>query len=188
MSVPDEKGEPLDPAKFDIAAVYARYGDLMHRVAYANLYPSGRTSEVRDVVQDVVVGLLSKPPSDVRNWEAYLVRAVKNKVKDRLKSAAAQHDGGSVEDVQYESSDGTDIEADVVEELDRQACAATAWDCLAVLDQTERKVVWEIECLERPRKEVADELGVSGPRVTQIKNQGLAKLRAEMLRREAGHG
>lgn len=187
MTAPEGEPEGQDVADFDIGAVYARYRDLMYRVAYVQLQPSGRTSEAGDVVQDVIVSLMRSRPRDVQNWEAFLVRAVKNKVLDLLRSAAAIHDGGMLDEAYGEVSDGSDFSEDVADELDRQAQAGIAWDCLSILTQQERTVVWDVVALERPRKDVAAELDVTPPRVTQIKNQSLRKLEEEMRRREADH-
>jgi DNA-directed RNA polymerase specialized sigma subunit len=60
------------------------------------------------------------------------------------------------------------------------------WDCLSVLDERHRKVVWESVALGRPRSEVATELNVTPARVSQMTTRSLALLRQEMHRREEG--
>ena len=68
MTRREDESEEVDVAHFDLGAVYQRYRDLMHRVASAKLRDSGRTSEAGDVVQDVIVGMMSSPPTGVKNW------------------------------------------------------------------------------------------------------------------------
>ncbi|WP_287016653.1 sigma-70 family RNA polymerase sigma factor [Gordonia sp. (in: high G+C Gram-positive bacteria)] len=173
--------EDVDGAHFDIAAVYYRYRELMHRVAFARLRDSGRTSEAGDVVQDVIVGLMGSPPTGVKNWESYLVRAVQNKVTDRLRSAAVKHDGGPVDEVsELERPSDADVGTDVVEAIDLVRRAGIVWDCLSALGDRERRVLWEHVAKDRPRKDVANEFGVTPQRVTQLKNAGLKKLAVAM--------
>ncbi|MCM3895781.1 sigma-70 family RNA polymerase sigma factor [Gordonia sputi] len=187
MTRREDESEEVDVAHFDLGAVYQRYRDLMHRVASAKLRDSGRTSEAGDVVQDVIVGMMSSPPTGVKNWESYLVRAVQNKVTDRLRSAAVKHDGGPIDEVsERETPSEADVANEVVEAIDLVHRAGVAWDCLSVLSDRERGAVWEHVAKERSRKDVANELGVTPQRVTQLKNNALEKL-ADALRSKGVH-
>ena len=58
MTRTEDESEETDVANFDLAAIYRRHGELMHRVAFAKLDGSGRGSETEDVVQDVIVGMM----------------------------------------------------------------------------------------------------------------------------------
>ena len=168
-------------ADFDIAAVYSKHRDAMYRIAYARLRESGRAAESADVVHDVIVRLLQSPPRGVQNWEAFLVTAVINAVADRLKSATSRRDGGRLDESSaHNVPSDLDLDNEVVEALDLEHRAGIVWDSLSVLSERERKVVWEHVACERPRKDVAAEVGVTVQRITQIKTQALRKLREAM--------
>ena len=167
----------------DLGALYLRHRDAMHRVAASVLREVGLADEAGDAVQDAIVSILASPPAGVQNWEAFLVTAAKRKALDRVRSAAVRHAGPELVD-QHDRPDGTDIADDVAEDLDRQRRAATAWDSLSALDARHRKAVWEFVALGRPRAEIADELGVTPARVSQIVSRGLELLRQEIDRKE----
>lgn len=172
----------------DIGALYLRHRDAMHQVAASVLREAGMASQAGDAVHDAMVSILSSPPKDVRNWEAFLVTAAKRKALDRIRSADARRTGsGLPEEVQTLVDDDVDIAEDVSADVDRKNRAAVAWDCLSVLDDRDRKVVWDICALERPRNEVANELGATPGRISQIAARALTALRAEMDRREEPH-
>lgn len=172
----------------DIGALYLRYGDAMHKVAASVLREAGLASQAGDAVQDAIVSIMASPPNCVRNWEAFLVTAAKRKALDRIKSADVRHAGPELtESLHDQIDDDVDIAEDVSAEVDRKNRAAVAWDCLPVLDDRHRKVVWDMVALERARGDVASELGVSPGRVSQMMSQGLAVLRQEMNRREGRH-
>jgi RNA polymerase sigma-70 factor (ECF subfamily) len=175
----------MSAAMHDLGARYLRYGDAMHKVAASVLREAGLASQARDAVHDAMVSIMASPPDDVQNWEAFLVTAAKRKALDRIRSADVRHAGpDSVESVHDRIDDDVDIAEDVAAELDRKDRAAVAWDCLSILDDRHRKVVWDIVALERSREEVASELGVSPARVSQIIRRALTLLRQEMNRRE----
>lgn len=187
MTQREDEPEENSVAHFEIGAVYAKYRDLMHRVAFVKLDPSGRADEADDVVQDVIVGMMGSMPSGVKNWEAYLVRAVQNKATDRLRSAAVKHDGGPIDEAtDHETESDPDIADEVVEAIEQQHRGAIVWDCLSVLDDRERKVLREYVVKGRPRKEVALELGVSPQRITQLRDAGFKKLK-DALRLKGVH-
>lgn len=167
----------------DLGALYLRHRDAMHRVAASVLREAGLADAAGDAVQDAIVSIIASPPEDVRDWEAFLVTAAKRKALDRVKSAAVRHAGPELaEDHDY--ADDTHIAEDVADDLDRQRQAAVAWDCLSVLDERYRKAVWEFVALERSREEVAADLGVTPPRVSQMVRRALELLQQEMSRRE----
>ena len=168
----------------DLGALYLRHRDAMYKVAASALREADLASEAGDAVHDAIVSIMASPPKDVRNWEAFLVTAAKRKALDRIRSADVRHAGPELVESLHDRIDDTDIAEDAAADLDRKQRAAVAWDCLSILDDRHRKVVWEIAELERPRNEVAAELGVSPPRVSQMTKRALTLLREEMNRRE----
>lgn len=167
----------------DLAALYTKHRDAMHRVAASVLREAGLADHANDAVHDTVVSIMSSPPkSNVRNWEAFLIRAVQRRAIDRLKSAAVRHAGPELTE-EHDRPDSTDLADDVTETLERQRLAERAYAALDVLDERHRKVAWEYIALERPRAEVAAELGVTPGRVNQMAARALGKLRDAIDRR-----
>lgn len=169
----------------DIGALYLRHGDAMYRVAASVLREVGRASEAADAVQDAILSIIASPPDNVGNWEAFLVTAAKRKALDRVKSAEVRRTGGEFDSRIHDREDEGDLAEEVAADVDRQRLAAVAWDCLSILDDRHRRVVWEMAALERKRSELADEMGVSPPRISQMLTHGLHLLREEMERRDA---
>ncbi len=148
----------------------------MHRVAGSVLREAGMADHANDVVQEVMTSLMGSPPPTVHNWEALMVTAAKRKALDLLRSAEFRHAGPEL-GVEHDYADPTDVAKDVAEVIDRQRGAAMAWDGLSVLDERHRKVAWEYIALGRPRSELAEELGVSPARVSQMATRALKELR-----------
>ncbi|OBG63320.1 sigma-70 family RNA polymerase sigma factor [Mycobacterium sp. E735] len=172
----------------DLGALYLRHRDAMHKVAASVLREVGLASQAGDAVHDAIVSIMASPPNHVQNWEALLVTAAKRKALDRIRSADVRRAGPEfTESVHDQIDDDVDIAEDVATEVDRKDRAAVAWDSLSVLDDRHRKVVWDIAALERPRNEVASELGVTPGRVSQMMSEALARLRQEINRREEGN-
>lgn len=169
----------------DIAALYVQHRDAMYRAAASVLREAGRTSDAGDAVQDAIMSILASPPENVQNWEALLVSTAKRRALDRLKSAAVRHSGGELEEAHDRSELGGDLADDVASAVDSQRRASLAWDSLSVLDERHRKAVWDTVALERRRSDVAAELGVTPPRVSQMVTAALKDLRDEMERKEA---
>ena len=186
-SLPSERAD-MAGDRYDLGALYLRHRDAMHRVAASVLRESGRASEAEDAVSEAIGSILSKPPKGVANWEAFLVIAAKRKALDRLRSAEVRRTNKLVAVDEHEIGDGVDVAEDVVEALDRQRLGNLAKSSLPSLTENESKVVWEIAGLGRSRQEVAQDLGVSPSRVSQLLGQGLRKLKTEMDRKEGGNG
>jgi RNA polymerase sigma factor (sigma-70 family) len=168
----------------DLGVLYLRHRDAMHKVVASVLREAGLASEAGDAVNDAIVSIMASPPRGVLNWEAFLVTAAKRKALDRIRSADVRHAGPELVESLHDRIDDTDIAEDVAADLDRKQRAAVAWGCLSILDDRHRKVGWEIAALERPRSEVAAELGVTPARVSQMAKRALALLLEEMNRRE----
>ena len=155
----------------------------MHRVAAKVLREAGIADQAGDAVQDAMVSLMASPPSDVRNWEAVMVATAKRRALDRVDAAAVRHAGPELSE-EHDQVDLADVSEEVAELVDDQRAAAVAWDNLAVLDDRHRKVAWEYVALERPRADVAAELGVTPARVSQMARRALEELRDALNREE----
>lgn len=160
----------------DWAALYQQHRDAMYRVAARVLREAGRADEAEDAVAAAMESLMKAPPANVRNWQAVLVTAAKRRALDILGSAAVRH-STSADDSRVEEPGVDELADDVADVVDRRRAAAAAWDKLALLDARHRKVVWEYVALERPRQDVAAELGVSPGRVSQMAKEALRILR-----------
>lgn len=166
----------------DWGALYLRHRDAMHRVAASVLRDAGLEAQSADAVQEAMVSLMTSPPTQVDNWQAVMVTAAKRKAIDRLRSADVRHAGPELSEEHHPLD--ADFSDDVAAALDRQRLAAQVFDSLAVLDVRHRKALWEYVALERPRTEVAAELGVTPARVSQMCKRGLELLRESMSQKE----
>jgi len=166
----------------DFAALYLRHRQAMHAVAHSVLRGTAHEDFVEDVVMTTVASLLENPPAYVvTNWEAYLVRATRNKALDLLRSAVVRHAGGPIEDHHHPATDQY-LGDDVAEWVDDLKEGALLWDKLAMLDPRGRRILWEYKGLGRSRDEVAREFGISPARVSQISTQALKTLHDELLK------
>lgn len=154
----------------------------MHRVAAKVLREAGLADQAGDAVQEAMVSLMTSPLDDVRNWEAVMVATAKWRALDRLDSAVVRHAGPELSE-EHDRADGGDVSEEVAESLDRKWVRALVWNNLAARDDRHRKVAWEYVALERPRAEVAAELGVTPARVSQMAKRVLEQLRDAMSQR-----
>lgn len=169
----------MDPAPVDFAALFLRHRGTMYGVAHSVLRGTGHESAAEDVVMETMATLMERPPVGVTNWEAFLVRATRNKAVDVLRSAAVRHAGGPVDD--HDTRDRTaSVEDDVIERVDVERDGARVWDALSVLDERERQILWRYKALGQSRADVAAEFGVSPARVSQISTQALKTLQSEL--------
>lgn len=169
----------------DWGALYTAHRDAMYRVVRAALRGPGLLHHDDDVVQEAIRSLMASPPtSSVRNWEAVMVSAAKNKAIDLVRSAAVRKAGPEIEDEHYRPEDYADLSDDVSEDLDRQRRAQQLRALLKVLPERDGDVVWRRSGLEEPRKQVAVDLGVTPGRVSQITEAALEQLRDEIEKEE----
>src|ERR1051326_5935429 len=93
----------------------------MLRVAASLLRQAGRdTGQAQDIVNQVFLEVMNKPPNQPGNWEAYLVKATSNRTKDHMATAEArravpvgagmQDDGSDL----LECADDSDVEEDAL--------------------------------------------------------------------------
>ena len=162
--------------------------DAMYGVAFS-MKRSDRHNRAEDVIGEVMMSLVKNPPrQDVRNWEAFLVRAVQNKIRDLWKSAAHRREQLVIDEaipLEDERHGGDQVDddpaADVVGSIGRHDRVQIVRDALVELkawDDQAAHVLWQCAGLERSSQEVADELGVSSSRVRQIS----AKARKELIK------
>lgn len=168
----------------DLAALYVQHRDAMHRVAASVLRGFGLVDHAADAVQDAIVSMMASPPSGVRDWEAFMVAAAKRKAIDRCRSAAVVHAGPELSLDVHDRPTDSDMSEVVVQDLERVQRAIEIRKTLAVLDDRHRAAVWQFVALEQPRREVAAELGVTGPRVSQMVRAAVHVLRQKLDGRE----
>jgi RNA polymerase sigma factor (sigma-70 family) len=173
---------PASPG--EIAAQYLKHRTAMSRAAASVLRDGGLTAATPDVVSAAIESILKAPPTNVRNWEAFLVTAAKRKAVDHVRSASVRHSGPELEEGKHDRADGTDVAEETATRVDLQRKAAEVWDALSVLDERHRTAVWESIALGRPRNDVAAQLGVTPARVSQMTSHALKVLRGEMERQE----
>lgn len=161
-------------ASIDWAALYQRHRDAMFRVAKGVLRSSGRVDLADDAVQDAMVSLMKSPPTETpRNWEALLVATAKRRALDMVGSAAMVK-GAVLEEERASSASEQDMEK-VLERLEKMALVRAAI-AKAKLDARAHYVLAQYVVLERPRAEVAAELGVTPARVSQIATKVLTEI------------
>ncbi|MEV8219695.1 sigma-70 family RNA polymerase sigma factor [Microbacterium sp. NPDC077391] len=161
-------------ASIDWAALYQKHRNAMYGVAYAVLRGTGRVDLAADAVQDAMVSLMNSPPSEVpRNWEALLVVTAKRRALDIVRSAAMVR--GVAYSEEYLPGSEPSVEDETLERLEKIARARPA---IAKLDAQAHTVLAEYIVRDRPRADVARELGVSPARVSQIATKVLAEIQA----------
>jgi len=159
-------------ASIDWAALYQKHRGAMYGVAYVVLRGSGRVDLADDAVQEAIVSLMKSPLSEPpRSWEALLVATAKRRALDMIRSAAMvrgvafseEHLPGAVPSGENET-------------LERLEKIARARPVIARLDAQAQTVLAQYIVLDRPRIEVAAELGVTPARVSQIATKVLTEI------------
>lgn len=156
----------------DIAALYTEHRDRVWAAAYKQAGPQGREI-AEDAVNEIFVSLLRKCPEDVKNWAAYLITAVKNKVKDLQTSAYAKRERANSEtvyDVEGETGHHGHAELDPAVVVVRNERATLVTDALREVreaDPDAADALWKVKVLGYTSSEVAQEAGVSASRVRQ---------------------
>lgn len=188
-SVPSVERAPLD-----VEAIYLQHRDAMWGMARSML--RGDEEQTKDVIQEVMLAIVEKKPSSIDNWEAYLVTAVKNRIRDLWKSAAHQHerllleDAAPLEDDRLGADDlGLDPAIVVDEAHERAATVAEVREALAELSTThpvEHGVFLKAKSEGRTSKEIAAEMEVSDSRVRQHLMTARSELRKILEARGGG--
>ena len=148
----------------DWAALYQKHREAMFRVAASVLRDRGIAHQAEDVVSTVFTSAMEKPPQDVVNWEAWLVLAAKRRALDIVKSVGVSRVSALTE----EHDRPTDDSAEAAELMAWADKVARAKRVLSKMDERERYVAARYMIADRPRDEVAHELGVTPARISQI--------------------
>lgn len=161
-------------AAIDWAALYQKHRNAMYGVAYEVLRGSGQVDLAADAVQEAMASLMKSPPKETpRSWEALLVVTTKRRALDMIGSAAMVRGVEfSEEFLPGEVSSGED------ETLERLEKMARARPVIARLDTQAHTVLAQYIVLDRPRAEVAAELGVTPARISQIATKLLTEINA----------
>lgn len=162
-----------DPS-YDWAALFQKHRAAMYGVAYEVLRGSGRVDLAADAVQEAMVSLMKMPPAEPpRNWEALLVATSKRRALDIVGSAAMRT--GVEYSEEYVPDASAPDEEDAMEWLAKMARVRPA---ITRLDAQEHHVLAQYIVLDRPRGDVAAELGVTPARISQISTKVLSKIKA----------
>ncbi len=163
---------PPDQVQPDLAALYARYRDVLWRVVRRQL-PRHMRDRAGDVIQDVFAKLLEKPSTQpINNWEAYLVTLVRRRaISVSRKERDDRHGELPAEDgAAFAVGDG----------LAERAEAQVVGQALSRVEPRRRHVLERVVIADRPAKEVAAEMGISEGRISVLKKEGLQQLKSEL--------
>ncbi len=165
----------MPDASIDWAALYQKHRKAMFGAAREVLCGSGRVDLAEDAVQNAMVSLMQSPPTEApRSWEALLVATAKRRALDMATSAYMSRRMPLSEEYIPETNHVV-VEDEILERIEALAVARAV---LARLDHRTRTVFREIVVFDRARAEVAAELGVTPPRISQIVTKVLAEIRA----------
>jgi len=162
-----------------IAAFYNAHRDTLYRVASSVLAQVGAEREAEDVVLTVVEELLRKRPTGVTNTEAFVIQMIKRRAIDAIRSLHPKQYAGTadaLEDVPHP----IDAYAAVDDTVDEALAIAELWEAWDVLTDRERDVIARVIMNNEPQKTVAQALGVTPARISQILSKALQKLRQRM--------
>lgn len=155
----------------DAYRLYATDVRVAARRALGLQRPGGLTSD--DVVHDVFTNMMRRAlPEDLVSLRSYLVVAARHVVLDAVKSRSARLE--MVEDVETNAPPA--LGEDPEELAISSALYVRVLEHLTELTQNERYVFVQRVMKERRRDEVAQELGVTPQRVSQLVAVATAKL------------
>lgn len=171
------------PARPDWAALYQGHRASMLRVAASLLRQADRDADqAQDIVNQVFVEVMNKPPDQPGNWEAYLVKATANRTKDRMTAAEARRavpvgtgasdDGPDLLDRAGDS----DVEQAALSAVRAQQLRHRVRELLTGLPDDQRRVV-RLRLFDRlSNVEIAPVLDVTPQRVSQLWKAGWATM------------
>lgn len=161
-----------DPAP-DWAALYEKHREAMYGAALTVLARKA-PDLANDAVNSAMVSLMENPPSGVTNWRALLVATAKRRALDMVRSAAIKQASELVDEhTDHRSPDGNAI-------LRRLDLAARAKAAITTLNVQEKYVLDEYLVHQNSRASVAEALGVTPGRVSQIATKVQRDLRAAL--------
>lgn len=168
----DPEGNP-DPR--DFAAVYDAHADSLRAYAASLLRGAGLIDHTEDVVQEAIIGLWKRLKSTgkaPRNWVAVMMAAVKFRALDLMKSANVKHAGFSMDE-----DDSTFQVAEVGDFAADHAASGPARAALEALeDVQQREALYLLFYEDNTHTQVAEKLGLSKGRITQIKQAALNEI------------
>jgi RNA polymerase sigma factor (sigma-70 family) len=172
-SQPAAGGHPAEQP--DVAALYARYREAMRRVAAAAL--AGTSVDPQDAVMRVIVNLQGMHATGalqgIDNWEAYLVRSVRNEAIGLAENAARER---PVEDadlaVLLERMPSGPSEHVVVERIEWQRR-------LDRLDPRKRAIIEGLFLEDLTLAQLGAQWGITPQRVGQLRDQAFREMREE---------
>ncbi len=183
-----------DPRGPDPGALFLEHRDAMYRAAYA-FAGASYASIAEDAVQEVMISIMTRYPSGVRNWRSYLVTSVVNKIRDIARSPARREQPANESDVvdvlSLERALGDyagDPLEEVVDAVERETIVARvrlALDELREKDSVAADVLWQVKVMGKTSVDVATEMGVSDSRVRQIVMRAKRSLKASLQDLEA---
>ena len=173
----DAPGE--QPARPDWAALYQRHRETMLRVAASLLRQASRdTDQAQDIVNQVFVEVMNKPPDPPGNWEAYLVKATAYRTKDHMTTAEARRavpvGTGARDDgpVLLDRATDCDVEEQALRAVRGELLRHRVREVLTGLPGDQRQVV-RLRLFDRMTNvEIAPLLAVTPQRVSQLWKTG----------------
>lgn len=175
----------VEHVRLDIEALYLRHQDAMWGKALRML--GGDRHRAADAVQATMLKIISRRPTDVRNWEAFLTKAVERTILDQWKSAAHRREQLPIDgDAPLEGDwlgddtlgmDPADVTEHTHERLATNAIARQALADLAAENPDAHYAYIQVKGEGRTSKDVATELGVSDSRVRQHVMKARSELR-----------
>lgn len=166
----------------NFGALYLQHREKLIRVAAAVLRQIAINDGAEDVVSQVFTELIGNPPvATVKSWEALLVERTKLRAIDYGRKQHTNRMGPSFDD-DFDLDDARAAEAIERAEatIDVDARRPDLLDAMSQLTDNERHVIVRESFDEAGRAELAAELGVTPPRISQIRKSALGKLRAHM--------
>jgi len=179
-----DHSSPAQPAHTDVAALYNRYHAVLHRQAKSTL-PEYLQDQVDDALMTVFTRLRRHEQAgtlaEQANWEAYLVKAVKNACLDIIKNFPANA-GVDADDARIYQPVAADPTGDAVtERLDDNATLRRARAALDTLDPRLHDIV--IAKLQgRTNRDIGTQHDITGQRVGQLYVQAMRIVVEEVTR------
>jgi len=155
----------------DFEAAYLSNRELLHRIGGVALRPAGLEFEAGYVVQQAIIGLWKSPPANPGNWLALMLKAVKWRATDLIRSKDVKHAGRSLDDP--DNHDPPAAPADFTGEHENRALVRAA---IRRLPEQQRDLIHRLFYQGHSQAEVARDLGLTPGRISQIKTAALTEL------------
>jgi RNA polymerase sigma factor (sigma-70 family) len=183
---PDDESGPGGKLPDAALVAYLETRDQLWRTAALMLRPYGLESDAMDVVQTALMSLMKSAPTDVTSWPALLVTTVKRRAIDFARGKSAKHERPhdlAVKDHGEHRPVNVDdplVEEAVVEAAERERVVALVREAIAHLPHDQRVVAERVLLKEEKQVDVAQALGVTPGRVSQLKAAAMKQLAVMM--------